>query len=146
MNRLEIDMIVLDTLEALALYERIFEVEKLEVGDFIRGQNGAVFNIYGTRFHLLDENPDFNMFALKSDDYIPIWFNIAVPDINEVFSKAIEVGCTQITPVTDMPLMGVKNAMFKDPFGYVWMLHQIDKEVSFEERSKILETQGFKRR
>ncbi|MDI9422462.1 MAG: VOC family protein, partial [Bacillota bacterium] len=26
---------------------------------------------------------------------------------------------------------------FVDPFGYVWMLHQVHKEVSFEERMKL---------
>ena len=146
MQNLEVDMIVKDSLEALLLYESIFEVERLEIGDFVKGQNGAVFAIYGTRFHLLDENPDFHMFAPKEGDYIPIWFNIVVPDIKASFENAIEKGCVQISPINDMPAMGAKNAMFKDPFGYIWMLHQIDREVSFEERCKILESQGFKRK
>ena len=35
--------------------------------------------------------------------------------------------------------MGAANAMFADAFGYVWMLHQIYREVSFEERCKAME-------
>lgn len=34
--------------------------------------------------------------------------------------------------------MGVSNAMFSDSNGYVWMLHEIHREVSFEERVDIL--------
>jgi PhnB protein len=34
---------------------------------------------------------------------------------------------------------GVINSMFIDPFGYQWMLHQIEREVSFEERIQLWE-------
>ena len=51
----EFDFVVKDSLQALALYESIFEVERLEVTDLPVGQNEAVFTIYGTRFHRLDE-------------------------------------------------------------------------------------------
>jgi len=34
---------------------------------------------------------------------------------------------------------GVSNASFSDPFGYHWMLLQIHKEVSFEDRVKLWE-------
>lgn len=37
--------------------------------------------------------------------------------------------------------MGVSNAMFKDPFGYMWLLHQMHSVVSHEERVRILEEQ-----
>lgn len=46
----EFDFVVKDSLQALALYESIFEVERLEVTDLPVGQNEAVFTIYGTRF------------------------------------------------------------------------------------------------
>jgi len=29
--------------------------------------------------------------------------------------------------------------VFVDPFGYMWMLHQVHREVSFEERCRIIE-------
>jgi len=29
--------------------------------------------------------------------------------------------------------------MFSDVFGYIWMLHQVHREVSFEERTKLWE-------
>jgi hypothetical protein len=38
-----------------------------------------------------------------------------------------------------MAAYGVSNAIFRDPFGYIWMLHQVHKEVSFEERKQLWE-------
>ncbi|WP_237266891.1 hypothetical protein [Thermoclostridium stercorarium] len=41
--------------------------------------------------------------------------------------------------MTEMPDYGVSNAIFVDVFGYQWMLHQIHKEVSYEERIRLWE-------
>lgn len=135
----EIDMVVTDSLQALELYEKIFDIERVEVTDFPKGENEVIFTLYGVRFHLLDENPKFDLNAPNPDQPKSIWFNIAVPDINETFSKAISAGCTELQPVTELPDYGVTSAMFLDPFGYIWMLHQVNKEVSFEERTRLWE-------
>ena len=135
----EIDFVVQDSLKALELYEKIFDIERIEVTDFSEGENEVIFSLHGVRFHMLDENPEFEMIAPKPGDPKPIWFNIIAPDIEETFAKAIGEGCAQVQPVTEMKGMGVSNAIFVDPFGYLWMLHQVHKEVSFEERKKIWE-------
>lgn len=135
----EIDFVVKDCLKALELYEKIFEIERVEVSDLPQGENEAVFTMYGTRFHMLDENPKFMLHAPKPDHPITLWFNVLVEDINETYSKAMESGCQEIQPVTDMMDYGVSNAIFLDPYGYQWMLHQIHKEVSHEERIKLWE-------
>lgn len=135
----EIDLVLTDSLKALALYEQIFEIEPIEVTDFPQGQNEVVFTLYGVRFHMLDENPQFELIAPKPGDPKPIWFNILVEDIASTYAKALEVGCAEIQPVTEMTAYGVSNAIFRDPFGYIWMLHQVHKEVSFEERKQLWE-------
>jgi uncharacterized glyoxalase superfamily protein PhnB len=133
----EIDFVVTDSLEALALYERIFEVECIEVTSFPKGQNEAIFSVYGVRLHILDENPAFQMLAPKPGDPRPMWLNVAVPDIEKVHAAALQAGCTEVQPVTGMADFGVSNSMFADPFGYLWMLHQIHRVVEFEERVKL---------
>lgn len=143
---LEINMIVKDSIEALSVFSKAFEIEPVEVGDFITGQNEVVLNIYGTRFHLLDENEAFGLTAPKPGDSLPFWFNIVVPDITSVFEKVASNGFAVIQPITEHSEMGISNAMLADPFGYVWMLHQINKEISYEERTKMFEEQGFQRR
>lgn len=135
----EIDMVVTDSLKALELYEKIFDVRRVEFSDLPKGENEVVFALYGVRFHMLDENPKFGLKAPTPNKPNAIWFNILVPDIKETFSKAISVGCTEVQPVTELPDYGGSNAIFTDTFGYEWMLHQIHKEVSHEERIRLWE-------
>ena len=135
----EINFVVPDSLKALALYEKLFDIEPIEVTNFPRGENEVVFQLYGVRFHMLDENPQFQLMAPKPGDPKPIWFNITVPDIEATYAKALSEGCSEVQPVTKIEAMGVSNAIFSDPFGTIWMLHQVHREVSFEERIKIWE-------
>ncbi|MDE5416025.1 VOC family protein [Alkalihalobacterium chitinilyticum] len=135
----ELNMVVKDSLKALELYEKIFEVERVEVSDFPRGENEAVFTLYGFQIHMLDENPQFHLIAPNPDDPKTSWVNVTVPDIKDIYTKAMGLGCTEIQPVTEIADYGVSNAIFMDPFGYIWMLHQVHKEVSHEERIKLWE-------
>lgn len=139
MAGVEIDFVIDDSLEALQLYEQIFEVERIEVTDLQKGQNEVIFSIYDVNFHMLDENPEFGLKAPTPEEPNTIWFNVTVPDIEETYSKAMDAGGIEVQGVTELPDFGVSNAIFTDPFGYVWMLHQIHEEVSFEERVKLWE-------
>lgn len=139
MKGLEIDFVVKDSLVALDLYEKIFDIKVLEKTNFSKGQNEVIFTIYDTRLHMLDENKDFGLVAPGDEGVQSVWFNVMVEDINDTHEKAINVGGVQIQEVTEMSDYGISNSMFKDPFGYVWMLHELHKEVSFEDRVKIFE-------
>ncbi|MFA9556673.1 VOC family protein [Evansella sp. AB-rgal1] len=130
----ELDMVVRDSLKALKLYEGIFDIQRVEVSNLPRGENEAIFTLYDVHFHLLDENPDFHLIAPTPDTPKTSWVNVTVPNIEETYAKAMTLECTEIQPVTEIPSHGVSNAIFMDPFGYVWMLHQVHKEVSHEER------------
>ncbi|SFK33969.1 Uncharacterized conserved protein PhnB, glyoxalase superfamily [Halobacillus dabanensis] len=135
----EIDLVVKDSLKALELYEKIFEIERVEVTDFPRGENEVIFTLYGVRFHMLDENPEFHLIAPTPEDPKTLWFNITVPDIEGTYKKAMDSGCEEVQPVTELTEYGVSNAIFMDSFGYLWMLHQVHNEVSFEERKRLWE-------
>ena len=138
-KRTEIDFIVNDTLKAFEVYQAIFEVECIEKTSFPIGQNEVVFSIYGTHFHMLDENPEFQMIAPKPGDPKPIWYNITVPDISKTYKNAMDAGCVEISPITEVETHGVQTVMFSDPFGYIWQLHEVVREVSFEERVQSYE-------
>ncbi|MFV8829557.1 VOC family protein [Alkalihalobacterium sp. APHAB7] len=135
----EFDMVVKDSLKALELYESMFDIERVEVSNFPRGENEVVFTLYGVHFHLLDENPQFHLIAPNLDDPKTSWVNVTVPDIKVTYAKAMDLGCTEVQPVTEIADYGVSNAIFMDPFGYIWMLHQVHKEVSHEERIQLWE-------
>lgn len=115
----------------------------MEFSNLPQGENEAVFNLYGVRFHMLDENPPYGLVA-PAERVNSIWFNILVPDIKETYQKAMDAGCTEIQGVTELPDYGVTNAVFADPFGYIWMLHQIHRLVSHEERLKLWEEEKAK--
>ncbi|WNY28807.1 hypothetical protein MmiEs2_10150 [Methanimicrococcus stummii] len=141
MNGVEIDIIVTDSIKALELYEKIFDVERIENTSFEKGLNEAVFTIYGTRFHFLDENPDYGMIAANPEDPKPFWINVLVPDISETFEKAMKAECTEISPITEIETHGVKTAMFSDVFGLIWQLHEIVREINFEERIQAYQSE-----
>lgn len=130
MTGTEIDFVVPDSILALDLYRKIFDVAVIEATDIKKGQNEAVFSIYGTRFHMLDENHEFHLFSPQPGAPVSVWFNIFVADINPVHDKAVSLGCAEIQSPAEMPEMGVSNSMFTDPFGYIWMLHQIHGKPS----------------
>lgn len=135
----EIDFVVKNSLKALELYKKIFEIEVVEATEYPEGSNEAVFTLYNTRFHMLDENPDYGLKAPDQEHPNTIWFNISVEDIDKTHAAALENGCTEIQGVTKMMEGAVSNSLFVDPFGYMWMLHQIYEVLSFEERIKIIE-------
>lgn len=139
MTGIELDMVVPDSLEALDLYEKIFDLERIEVTDFDKGQNEVTFSLYDFNIHMLDESPDIGLNAPSDNSLLPMWINVTVPDIEETFTKAMDAGCTDIQPITEVADFGISNAIFVDPYGYQWMLHQVHKEVSFEERNAIWE-------
>lgn len=120
----------------------MFETERIEVTNLDRGQNEAVFSIYGTRFHMLDANEEFGMTAPDGGARPTVWFNVMVPDIAKTHQKALEAGGIQVQAVNGIPDFGAANSIFTDPFGYLWMLHEIHREVSFKERMEVFQSQG----
>ncbi len=139
MTGVEINMVVSDSIKARAFYEEIFGAVPVEVTAYAQGMNEAVFTIFGTRFHLLDENPEYQLFAPKEGEGRPVWVNLMVEDIKATFEKALRTGCTVVQPLTELPKMGVSNAIMSDPFGHIWLLHQLHHVVSFEDRLKVME-------
>ncbi|MDR1067554.1 MAG: VOC family protein [Clostridiales bacterium] len=138
MTGVEIDMVVKDSLAAIKVYESIFDVERVAVTDCSVGFNEAVFNIYGSRFHLLDENHEYQLVSPKDGVPKSMWINVVVSDINATLKKAEKSGCLVVQPVTEKLNLGVINALFADPFGYLWTLHQVTREISFDERNEII--------
>lgn len=137
----EVGMVVADSLAALNLYEQVFEVERVEVTALPLGQNEAIFTLYGMRFHLLDATAEFGLIAPEPGALRSVWFNVVVSDIQDTYARALRAGCSEIQPVTEIPDYGVSNAIVADPFGYTWMLHQVHRQVSLEERVRLWEEQ-----
>lgn len=137
----EIDMVVTDSLKAFAWYRNVFEAECVEITDFPTGSNEAIFTIANVRFHLLDENPDFQLVAPRLEDPKPMWINFVVDDIDATWTKVTQLGGRPIQEPAHIEAFGVSNAIFVCPYGYVWMLHQIHRVITFEEKMQIWSSQ-----
>lgn len=129
----EIDMVVSDSLKALELYEKLFDVEVVEISDFPKGENEVVISMYGVHFHMMDANDTFELFAPAADGKKHTWFKVFVEDIKGTYKKALEAGCTEVQGVTELPDFGLSSAIFIDPYGYQWMLQQVPRESADDE-------------
>ncbi|MET3683191.1 PhnB protein [Alkalibacillus flavidus] len=125
MGSIELDMVVSSSLDALKVYENVFDLEDVKATDLPEGQNEVLFTLYGMQFHLLDENREAFLVAPSSENPNTSWVNITVDDINKTYQLAMDQGCIEIQPVTEMTDFGLSNAIFMDPFGYMWMLHEV---------------------
>jgi PhnB protein len=124
MSELEISMIVYDVQEALQFYKAVFEINFKEATNLPRGQNRAVFEIYGITVNIIDENHDLQLIGPRKGDPKPVWFKIFVPNIEQTYGKALVANCLEINPIIDVPSQKLKVCMFTDPYGYIWQLQQ----------------------
>jgi PhnB protein len=139
MTAIEINMIVADSVAAVALYERVFGANNVKITNQGKGLSEALFTLYGIPFHLLDENPTYGMIAPKDSDNKPFGVNITVPDIAAVHKMAMESGFTEVQPITEMTGTGLVNCILIDPYGFPWVVHQV-----VESKSKFKKTHNKK--
>jgi len=72
----------MDSLAALKLYQEVFGVACVEATALQRGENEVVFTLHGARFHMLDQNEQFQLKAPEKGMVLPVWFNMLVEDIH----------------------------------------------------------------
>lgn len=132
MNNVEFDFVVRDSRAAAAYYQAVFAeaFEAIEITAWQRGLNEAIFNLFGSRFHLLDENPEYGLTPPGEGTSHSSWVNLTVADLRAVWDRAMAGGAVEIQPLTVIAEMGIMNASFLDPFGHVWLLHQITDPVA----------------
>lgn len=124
MKSIEINFVVSDCKKAVLLYEKIFDIKLINLTNLEKGLNEAVFSLHGLDIHILDENPEYMLLAPKENEGVPMWINVTVENIVETFDNAIVNGCTIIKAISEVK-PNLYNAMFKDEFGYIWLLHEV---------------------
>ena len=83
----------------------------------------AEFEINGALFHLHETMPWFEALEPTRAKGVTSVIGLFVPDVDEVMTKAMEAGATEISPATDHDY-GYRQGMFKDPFGHYWQIHK----------------------
>lgn len=143
-NKLTLNMVVANAMEAMEFYESVFGAKRGDVFHFLdkKGVNEANIIVGSVELRLIDENAAFNCYSPKKDEVDSIWLQIIVDDTEAVLKRAIENGAVVGQEVSEF--MGTKYAEITDPFGYTWTINQIIREVSYEERYQFYQEQHEK--
>ena len=145
-------LVVRDTAEALAFYERAFDA-KLLYRSFSPNGDGEHMHlkVWNSLFQLSTEEPEFRRrrvegALLASPETLAgstCVFQVAVPDVDVAFRRAIDVGAIPALPPTEM-FWGDRYSWLRDPFGHMWALTEVrevltPKEVEERIRGFVVE-------
>lgn len=133
-NKLTLNMVVADAMEAMEFYEKVFDAKRGDVFHFPdkKGENEANITVGNVELRLIDENASYSCYPPKKGEVDSIWLQIIVADTDAVLKKAVENGA--VVGQEPSEFMGTRHAEITDPFGYTWTINQIIREISYEER------------
>jgi PhnB protein len=80
---------------------------------------------------LAEENPSYNR-SPQTLQGTSVILNVYVPNVDELFKRAVDAGASIIFPVKDQ-FYGDRSGRIQDPFGHMWILATAIKHVSPEE-------------
>ena len=95
----------------------------------------AEFRIGHAPLMLADEFPDMGYKSPESIGGSAVSIHVLVADVDQTFTKAIELGTTEVMAVTDQ-FDGERRGTLNDPCGHIWLLATRVEEVSFSEMSE----------
>ncbi len=120
-----------DAARALALYEKAFGAEVLDVAKSPDGSGiwHSTIQIGDSRIMINDEMPAMGVFAYK----VRLW--LYVEDVDASFKRAVDAGLTVAMPVSDM-FWGDRWGRVDDAFGVEWNLATRVKNMTPAEQSQ----------
>lgn len=96
----------------------------------------AGIKIGDTEVFVSDERED-----MCSKASAPQAFYLYLPDADAAMKKAVQAGCTEDQPVTDM-FWGDRMGTVTDPFGMKWMIGTHVRDVSEDEMKEAMKKMG----
>jgi PhnB protein len=84
---------------------------------------------------LADESPDMGFRGPKTFGGTPVSLMLYVPNVDEVFKRAVDAGAKQLRPVENQ-FYGDRMGTLEDPFGHVWSIGTHVEDVAPEEMSR----------
>lgn len=95
--------------------------------------NSRITDPHGVILHVVVKIGDAMVMLFDSRegwDKTPSFLNFYVEDIKETLEKALELGSTSVTDITEL-WFGEKVCRIIDPFGNLWWINQRTEEVDF---------------
>ncbi len=108
----------------ISFYEKAFGA--IELRRFANDDGSihlAELSIEGAIFHLHEITAKKYWISPDAHNSTTVCVGLFVSDVNEVISKAIEAGATEIDPPQDYEY-GYRQGTIKDPFGHYWQIQQ----------------------
>ena len=118
---------------AIDYYKKVFGATERMRMDAPGGMIGhAELMIGGSTIMLADEFPDMGYRGPKAFGGSPVSLMLYVPNVDEVFKRAVDAGAKQLRPVADQ-FYGDRSGLFQDPYGHLWYVATHIEDVSDEE-------------
>ena len=136
-NSVSAYLIVQDGKQALEFYQKAFNGKALACMTTPDGENvvhGEV-QIGNSTVMLSQENPQWDMKSAATLGGSPAALHLYVEDVDAAFQQAIDSGCTEVSPVTDM-FWGDRYGKVVDPFGFQWGIATHVEDVEPEEMKR----------
>jgi PhnB protein len=92
----------------------------------------AEIQVGGSVIMLADEFPQMGFRGPKAVGGTPVSLMLYVPNVDEVFKRALDAGAKELRPVADQ-FYGDRLGTLEDPFGHVWSIGTHVEDVSPDE-------------
>jgi PhnB protein len=126
-------LIIRGAAEAIEFYKQVFgATERLRLLGPDGRMGHAEIEIGGSIVMLADENPERGAKSPETVGGSPVSILVYVPNVDEVFAKAMAAGAKQLRPVENQ-FYGDRSGGFADPFGHIWHVATHVEDVSPEE-------------
>ena len=118
---------------AIAFYQAVFDAQEIDryttpEGTIVQ----ASVSIFGSIVALAEAAPDWGLHAPDDLGGSPVLLMLNCEDPDEVAAKATENGGTVVIPICDQ-FYGHRTGRIRDPFGHLWILWRLIKEMTPEE-------------
>ena len=118
---------------AIEYYKKVFGATERMRMDAPGGRVGhAELVIGGSTIMLADEFPEMGYRGPKAFGGSAVSLMLYVPNVDEVFKRAMDAGGKQLKPLADQ-FYGDRMGTVEDPFGHVWTIATHIEDVSPEE-------------
>jgi len=125
-------LIVTDSATAINFYQKAFgAVEQFRFEHEGRIMH-AELRIGDSQIMISDEWTEMGYRSARSIGATPVSLMVYVPNVDEVYARAIAAGATERSPVEDQ-FYGDRSGNLTDPFGHQWTISTHVKDVSPEE-------------
>ena len=122
--------------DAIEYYRRVFGATERMRMDAPGGTIGhAELEIGDSLVMLADEFPEMGFRSPKTVGGTPVSLHVYVPNVDEVFGRAVDAGARPLRPVENQ-FYGDRLGTIEDPFGHVWSIATHVEDVAPEEMKR----------